>query len=574
MAAQDSPAAGRKQIPFNQSSSVPEQPRPPRPPALIDPAGPAVSLQTSEAMFDIAVALNTCGYDKGLADSDPVRQQVRSTVNQAAQQSPLVQDDRDKLCAFIDQHRLASDSLDLAQYVSLGLYLTPPPELTPSVDNQDMPPDSTQVEEVLPLVRKFARDIDLHAIWVQFRPEYDAEVNSLHDPLTQMIVDTNVYLKMPASTSRGSRFVVVLEPMFSPAETNARVYGPDYLVVASPSQGKIRMQDVRHTYLHYEIEPLLYARASSMDRMLPILKTVTDAPIDFVYRSDIVSLVIECMIRAIEARTMDTGVAVVRVPAGLARSEADQYDQQRAVALEKIAAIRQARVNHDMVQGYVLTQYFYNQMIQFEHTPVSLKETIGEMVYGMDVDREVHRARDITFAQQGESDLVRRTPQQPRGLDLAEMKLMKGDAAGAGELAQKSLDDKTADPARAEFILARVDLLSNKMNDAVSAFQETIRLSKEPRMLAWAHIYLGRILDVQQDREAAVAEYKAALTVRDGQPDTKEAAEKGLKQPFELPHQAQSDDDDDSNAPSQPTSSSRPPAAQASPAAAPSPQRR
>src|ERR1700754_2876535 len=47
-----------------------QPPRPEKPPALIDPAGPAVSLQTSEAMFDIAVALNSCGYDNGLADSD------------------------------------------------------------------------------------------------------------------------------------------------------------------------------------------------------------------------------------------------------------------------------------------------------------------------------------------------------------------------------------------------------------------------------------------------------------------------------------------------------------------------
>jgi hypothetical protein len=34
------------------------------------------------------------------------------------------------------------------------------------------------------------------------------------------------------------------------------------------------------------------------------------------------------------------------------------------------------------------------------------------------------------------------------------------------------------------------------------------------------------------------------LTVRDGQADTKQAAEKGLKQPFALPHSAQADDKD------------------------------
>ncbi|MGC2617586.1 MAG: hypothetical protein WA414_01010, partial [Acidobacteriaceae bacterium] len=49
-------------------------------------------------------------------------------------------------------------------------------------------------------------------------------------------------------------------------------------------------------------------------------------------------------------------------------------------------------------------------------------------------------------------------------------------------------------------------------------------------------IYLGRIFDVEEQRNDALAEYKAALTVRDGQPDTKEAAENGLKTPFTIPH--------------------------------------
>src|SRR5580698_1354772 len=65
----------------------PPQLRPEKPPALADPAGPTVSLQTSEALFDVAVALNACGYDNGLAESDPIRARVRDQVNQAMQQS-------------------------------------------------------------------------------------------------------------------------------------------------------------------------------------------------------------------------------------------------------------------------------------------------------------------------------------------------------------------------------------------------------------------------------------------------------------------------------------------------------
>jgi len=38
----------------------------------------------------------------------------------------------------------------------------------------------------------------------------------------------------------------------------------------------------------------------------------------------------------------------------------------------------------------VLTQYFYEQLLQFEKDPAGLKDTIGEMVYSMDVDQQVH----------------------------------------------------------------------------------------------------------------------------------------------------------------------------------------
>ena len=54
-------------------------------------------------------------------------------------------------------------------------------------------------------------------------------------------------------------------------------------------------------------------------------------------------------------------------------------------------------------------------------------------------------------------------------------------------------------------------------------------------MLAWSHIYLGRIYDINDQRDEAVEQYKAALTVRDGQADTKQAAEKGIKEPYAVP---------------------------------------
>jgi len=506
-------------------------------PSLVDPAGPAISLVNSETLFTMAAALNACGYDEGLTESDPVRQRVRDEMNRALALSEAARTKRDKLCLFIAQHRMTGSVKDVSQYISLALYLTPPPELETSVELPEMPPDSTQVVEILPLLRDFAAAVNLHGIWLITRRSYDEAVNHLHDSLTQMIVSTNFYLKMPASTYDGRRFLVVVEPQLSPRTINARIYGVDFVVIVSPVNGEIRMADVRHTYLHYIIEPLLYSRSTAMDRFLPILKDVRDAPLEYEYRSNIVALTIECLIKAVEARTMDTGIAPYVVPPDAKRSDFERIEHDRGVVQNKMERVREARVQHEMVQGWVLTQYFYEQMTRFEKDPASLKDTIGELVYSMDVEHEDNRAKHIEFDQQADGDVLRRSaPRKLTGLDLAEARLAAGDVKTASAIAQESLriaqkgdSANPSDAGRANFILARTDIMTGQAEQAINGFQKAIAMSKETRILAWSHIYLGRMLDLDCRRDAAVSEYKQALEVRDGQQDTRLAAERGVK---------------------------------------------
>jgi tetratricopeptide (TPR) repeat protein len=533
-------------------------------PSLIDPAGPTISLISSEPVFLMAAALNACGYDEGLEESAPVRKRVREEINQALAKSADARVKRDSLCLFVAQHRLTGSDLDISQYISLSLYLTPPPEIEISQDLSEMPPDSTQVAEIVSLLKDFAAAADLHGIWLGVHHIYDEEENRLHDPLSNMIVNTNLYLKMPASAYEGQRFIVILEPLYSPRMVNARIYGTDYIVVASPVDGKIRMNDVRHTYLHYIIEPLLAARATAIDRMQPVLKVVRDAPLDFRLRSDSLPLTIECLIKAVEARTMDTGIPEYKIPAGVDRSDLPRYEHERIVYQQKVDAVRWAAVTHDMTQGYVFTQYFYEQLIQFEKDSVSLKDTIGEMVYSMDVDQQVKRAHHIDFDKEADGEVLgRSTPRKLTGLDLAEAKLAAGDVAAASTLARQALTvqadsvESVATTARANFILARAAILTGHPEDAMDGFQKTLATSKEPRLLAWSHIYLGRMLDLDCKRDQAVTEYTAALTVRDGQQDTRLAAERGIKAAYAVRgHSCDEDAQDDPSGATKPDAGS------------------
>lgn len=506
--------------------------------SLVTVGGPHVSLETSEAMFDIGVALNACGYNDGLAISQPIRKKIRQQVAQDLAQSTEATADRDKLCSFITSHQFGNSAQNLAQYVSLGLFLTPPPALKLSVPVQHLPPDASGVEHILPLLQAFVNAADLHVIWVNDRLAYDKDVSELHGPISRMTLNTDIYLKEPLNNYSTSHFEVVVEPMFDPNDTNARIYDGRYIAVVSPSKtGKIHLNNVRDLYLHYEIDPLLYARASAIDRLQPFLQMVQTAPITFHFKNDLIAFVVECLVKAIEARTMNTGIPVYQIPRGAPRSQYAANFRKRREYLRKVAAARQQAVNHAMEQGFILTEYFYQELRSFEHSPASLSQSIGPMVYGMDVPSEISKIKNlhIQFAPESDSDVVVQSLPAPGELDKAEGLLMKGHANEAYAIADKALADHTKYPDRAEYIMARADLLMGKVPDAIQAFHKTIQLSKDPRLVAWSHIYLGRINDVGGDRQAAIAQYKKALLFQDGEKDTLEAAESGLKAPYRLP---------------------------------------
>jgi hypothetical protein len=107
-----------------------------------------------------------CGYDEGLDSSAPVRKQVRDEIDKVLAASEDARAKRDAVCLYIAQHRMTGTVLDIAQYISLSLYLTPPPDMETTADLTEMPPDATQVAEIVPHLKDFADAVDLHGIWL------------------------------------------------------------------------------------------------------------------------------------------------------------------------------------------------------------------------------------------------------------------------------------------------------------------------------------------------------------------------------------------------------------------------
>jgi tetratricopeptide (TPR) repeat protein len=241
---------------------------------------------------------------------------------------------------------------------------------------------------------------------------------------------------------------------------------------------------------------------------------VKTAPMEESFKNDVSLLVTECLIRAIEARTAGSGKA---------------SETQREQAVED-----------SVEQGYILTPYFYEALIQFEKDPAGLRNAYGEMVGNIEVRKEEKRVAQIQFAAKADPELLRLSrPLEGKLLLTAEQRLSAGDTNSAQKLAQEALDEKSEDPGRALFILAEVATMNRDMQGARNYFQRALEVAREPKVVAWSHIYLGRIFDLQEDRAAALDHYRAALNAGASLPEAKAAAERGLQQAYEPPSRPQ-----------------------------------
>jgi tetratricopeptide (TPR) repeat protein len=476
---------------------------------------PNVTLDSSETLFSVLAAMNTCGYNAELDSSDPVRQQIRAEVAKASQAFDQAKEETLLLCQFYHDHEQPEPSRTLSQYVSLALRLEAPPGFAFKVKDADLPPDAAQVAGFVPILQKFYDVAGLHAIWLRRQVVYSELAARYHEPLSKVLFDTEIYLRLQSAGYLGHSFTVYLDPMGAPGQTNARNYGPDYYVVISPGSGStLKMEQIRHTYLHYLLDPLAAKYPASLRRLTPLLPGVKKAPMDEGFKEDVSLLATECLIRAIEVRNSGPG----KVP-----------EEQR-----------QAAVEESLKQGYVLTRYFYDALAKFEKSPVGLRNDYVEMIGGIDVGKEQRLEAQTKFSTAADPELLRVSqPARPRLLVTAEQRLSAGDSDGAKKLAQQALDGKSEDPGRALFILAQVATMNRDLQGARNYFEQALGVAREPKVVAWSHIYLGRIFDLQEERAAALDHYRAALTAGTQLPEVKAAAERGIQQPYEPPSRPQ-----------------------------------
>src|ERR1017187_10541268 len=371
-----------------------------------------IELESSETIFSVLTALNSCGYDQDLTISDATRSNVRAEVQRVLQDSEEAEAARTALCEFYQTHTAdRNTNRSLSPYISLALYMDGPPHFAPRGKEEDLPPDAAAITAFGTVLERFYDKVRLHSIWERHRNDYAAAMNRYHEPLAKMVFDTEIYLKQPSAQYLGRRFTVYLDFMGSPNETDARNYGADYYVIVFPApntpggaapRAALKMDQIRHTYLHYQLDREAEKHFTAMKRLEPLLQSVKRAPLEENFKTDISLLVTECLVRAIEIRTSGS--------------------KQTAEAM------RLQAVDDAVKQGYILTRYFYTSIVVFEKDPAGLRTAYSDILDAIDLKAQQKAANEIQYVRVSAPELVQLSRLEDRRLlSTAEKRLTAGD---------------------------------------------------------------------------------------------------------------------------------------------------
>ncbi|HYL35258.1 MAG TPA: tetratricopeptide repeat protein [Bryobacteraceae bacterium] len=476
--------------------------------AQAQPRPPQGQLDSSEPLFTVLAALNATGYDADLDSTanSPVRKQVR----EALAAKPL--DSMAALKKFFAAHRQQDPGAELSQYISFALTLEGPPDFHSAIKPEEIPPDVKRLDGLDLLIARFYREASIGELWKQVRPEYDQVIAAYHGGVTQALLEANGYLRNPTSGFRGRRFQIYVDLLAPPNQIQTRSYKDDYFVVVTPS-AEPQIQEIRHAYLHYLLDPLALRYFEQLNRLKALADFAQPAPaLGNSYKDDFLLLATECVIKAVESRLVHG------------------------------APERQALVDQAVSEGFVLTPGLADGLVLYEKQDQSLRLYYPDLVGQIDLDREDKRLAKVQFATQA---AVKKAKPGPAAAEPVLTAAEKTLAEAEESYTRRDLDtsrasylkvlEQTSDKtlhAKAYYGLARIAALHNDPELAEKLFQKTLEMSPDSETKSWAYLYLGRLADAAGEREEAEKNYRAVLAIEQAPASVKGAAEKGLAQPF------------------------------------------
>ncbi len=470
--------------------------------ALACPAARAqadTQLDSSPALFAVLAAINAAGYDAELDSptNHPLRTEIRTAIR-ARNPASLA-----RLRQFFQERRQGDWNAELSRYISFALASGAPPEFKAKYDPDKMPPDVIALEPFRPLLAAFWAEVGLERLWVAAQPAHEEAIARYHEPVVNAILSANLYLRNPTSGMSGRRFQIYVDLLGAPNQVHARSYMDDYFVVVTPS-ARPRVDEIRHAYLHYLLDPLCIRYQTRLDAKKGLGDFSQASPIlADEYKHDFVLLAGMSLVKAVEAKL-------------------DRQPQKAQTA---------------MSDGFILAAYFHEALGAYEKQERALRFYLPDMIDAIDLAKEDKRIAQVQFSQSRTARLVQQTAPAPRAMSEVE-KLFEAaeaayrrrefDAAKTGYRGILQSPEHVKLQAKAYFGLARIAALEKDPGLAQELFEKTLETSPEPFEKAWASVFLARLSRAAGEIAEARKHYQSALAVEGGSEAARQAAEKEL----------------------------------------------
>ncbi len=497
-------------VPARQKSAPPVKQQAPaaRPrPQQQDSTPQKVGIDTSQQLFATMCALWAAGYDSEAATASlpPAWRAVAEQMTQL--KGPAV----DALRAYYEKHEHQDRSVTVTRFVSFAMVAGPPPDFKYTLRRDDLPPDVLTIEDFNEVLAKFYQEAQIDRVWRRIEPAYQLPTELLQGPMTKIVLQTTGYLRDVLDINSPRTFTVYIEPLVR-TDTNFRSYAYQYDFVLN-GDADPPLDELRHAFLHFLLDPIPPRYPAAIAPSQPLIELARRAPqLPGIYHDDATAFYTECLIKAVELR-------LDHAPAKLA-----------------------AALDQDDAEGYVLVRPLFAGLGKFQDAEPAMKFYFPTLAKGVDVAAETKRVSAIQFAAAPVAPAV--SPAQQEANEKEEM-LQRGeqliasqDGAGAQAQFEKVLARWPGTP-RAQYGLALAAVLQRQGQKAEELFTALVDPGtkgepvSDPVILAWSHVYLGRIHDMESDRDHALTEYRAALAVSGAPESARAAAQTGLQKAYE-----------------------------------------
>jgi tetratricopeptide (TPR) repeat protein len=383
-----------------------------------------------------------------------------------------------------------------------------------------LPPDVLTIEGFRDILTAFYQEARLDQEWAKVQPEYERAVATYSPSVRKIMFTTNTYLREIIKPIYDRTFTVYVEPLVG-ARTNFRNSGNHYSIVVGAPE-RVPTEQIQHAYLHFVLDPLPLQYRKQVETKRALLLIAARAPrLPEEYRDDFLAFTDECFIKSVELRLR-------RLPPAQLESALNEADQT----------------------GFILVRPFVVQLQKFEKSEPSMSYYFPDLIAAIDVPAEQKRLQKVTFSPENPPAPPKQKDESADSASELDRLLAQGDReialqdAKAATATFESILAKYPGLPKAEYGLAIASVMAGNADRAEQLFAQLVSPppapaagskpedAADPAIVSWSHVYLGRIHDLEGERDAAVHEYLGALAVEGAPESARVAAQHGVDEPY------------------------------------------